>query len=62
MSRTQNERIIQLCDNSALYTIQKMKEKILSCIRFGWIYTDWYEILVIGISSDSIANKAIRIF
>jgi len=29
--------------------------------RFGWIYTDWYEILVIGINSDSIANKAIRI-
>jgi len=32
------------------------------CIRFGWIYTDWYEILVIGISSNSIANEAIRIF
>jgi len=35
--------------------------KDASCIRFGRIYTDWYEILVI-ISSDSIANKNIRIF
>jgi len=34
-----------------------------SCIQFGWIYTDWYEILIIGISSDSnLANKTIRIF
>jgi len=36
--------------------------KNASCIRFGWIHTDWYEILIIGISSDSIANKAIHIF
>jgi len=36
--------------------------KDASYIRFSWIYTDWYKILAIGISSDSIANKAIRIF
>jgi len=36
--------------------------KVISCIRFDWIYTNWYKILVIGINSDSIANKAIHIF
>jgi len=49
-------------DNS---TSHLLRFKSLSCIRFGWIYTDWrggYKILVIGISSDSIANKAICIF
>jgi len=55
MSRTQNETY----NNSASHS--NYDSKNASCIRFDWIYTNWYEILVIRISSDSIANKAIRI-
>jgi len=52
MSWTQNELIqlgIRYDSNDA------------SCIRFAWIFTDLRD-LVIGISSDLIANKAIHIF
>jgi len=35
--------------------------KDVSCIRFSWIHTNWYEILVIGISLDSVRLRT-RLF